>query len=448
MKVLGISPLDKDASASLVEDGKILFAAGEERFSRQKQHAGFPYKAVEAALAATNTKPEEIEIVAYAFLTPEQETNSVIKSFARERDEVNGFRDHGLQERLAAAERRVPQRTRGIPGLSHPNRWMEKPWAYQTFYRLVGGSPLLSHYAERYAEKQRIKSTPRDHQHWATDLETGLRHFGLLDKLRRYEHHLSHAANSYLASGFERALVAVLHDVLFDFTFDASAVATASLCIAPRVLVSARLRPLRSVEQLRAAVRAGAGFRSPVALLAHLLRDQAGVLVDIVRQATQRVDHIEDRLLANRIAARRAELGSLRRVLVRLQRLLAPEPAALFRLLTQPPGWIVPDDRQDLQRSAEEFAAAVSDTVAVVERVKLVQEELVVLVNEQTNRTLFVLTMVTVLALPINLVAGLFGMNVGGVPLASHRHGFLIVVVILLLVTVLLAYVALGRRRE
>jgi len=244
------------------------------------------------------------------------------------------------------------------------------------------------------------------------------------------------------------ALVAVLHDVLFDFKFDASAVATASLYIAPRLLISARLRPLRSVDQLRAAVRAGEGFRSPVELLAHLLRDQAGVLVDIVRQATQRVDHIEDRLLANRIAASRAELGSLRRVLVRLQRLLAPEPAALFRLLTQPPGWIVPDDRQDLQRSAEEFAAAVSDTVAVVERVKLVQEELVALVNEQTNRTLFVLTMVTVLALPINLVAGLFGMNVGGVPLASHRHGFLIVVVILLLVTVLLAYVALGRRRE
>jgi zinc transporter len=170
--------------------------------------------------------------------------------------------------------------------------------------------------------------------------------------------------------------------------------------------------------------------------------------MDIVRQATQRVDHIEDRLLANRISASRAELGSLRRVLVRLQRLLAPEPAALFRLLNQPAGWIATEDRQDLQRSAEEFAAAVSDAIALVERVKLVQEELVALVNEQTNRTLFVLTIVTVLALPINLVAGLFGMNVGGMPLAKHRHGFLIVVAILLLVTVLLAYVALGRRRE
>ena len=43
MRVLG-SPLDKDATASIVEDGKILYAAGEERFSRIKQHKGFPQR--------------------------------------------------------------------------------------------------------------------------------------------------------------------------------------------------------------------------------------------------------------------------------------------------------------------------------------------------------------------------------------------------------------------
>ena len=70
------------------------------------------------------------------------------------------------------------------------------------------------------------------------------------------------------------------------------------------------------------------------------------------------------------------------------------------------------------------FPPAISDTAALVERVKQLQEELAAFVNEQTNRTLFVLTltMVTVLALPINLVAGLFGMNVGGIPLESTPH--------------------------
>ena len=33
----------------------------------------------------------------------------------------------------------------------------------------------------------------------------------------------------------------------------------------------------------------------------------------------------------------------------RLQRLLAPEPAALFRLLQRPPAWMAEDDAQELR---------------------------------------------------------------------------------------------------
>jgi zinc transporter len=244
------------------------------------------------------------------------------------------------------------------------------------------------------------------------------------------------------------SLVAAIHDVLFDFSLDVSSVSTTSLCIGPRLLVSARLRPLRSIDKLRAAVRAGQVFRSPVELLAHLLRDQADVLVNILRQSTLRVDQIEDTLLNNRISISRSKLGSLRRVLVRLQRLLAPEPAALFRLLNRPPHWILEEDLQDLRQAAEEFSAAVTDSVALAERVKLLQEELTALVSEQTNRTLFILTIVTVLALPINMVAGLFGMNVGGIPLAEHGYGFFIIAGILAALTGLLAYLSLGRRND
>jgi len=242
------------------------------------------------------------------------------------------------------------------------------------------------------------------------------------------------------------SLVARIHDVLFDFTFDAP-VATTTLCVKSRVLASAHVRPWRSIDQLRAAVAAGQVFRSPIEILARLLRDQANVLVDIVRKSKKQVGPMEEQLLAKRISVSRSELGSLRRMLVRLQRLLAPEPAAFFRLLNRPPDWISQDELQNLQQAAEKFSTAISDTTALVERVKQLQEELAALVSEQTNRTLFLLTMVTVLALPINLVAGLFGMNVGGIPLNQHRYGFFLVLGPLLVLTVFLAYWALGRRR-
>lgn len=222
----------------------------------------------------------------------------------------------------------------------------------------------------------------------------------------------------------DRALVAVINDVLLDFHHERSDASTATLAVRPGVMVSVRLKPLRSIDRLRESVKAGMACGSPVELLAMLLQNQADVLVDIVRRSGNHVDRIEDSVLVSRIARHRTELSALRRSLVRLERLLAPEPAALFRLLSRPPAWISEADVAALRQAAEEFTAVVADCTALVERAKLIQEELAAMATEQTNRSLFVLTFVTVLLLPFNVVGGLFGMNVGGIPFGSSPHGF------------------------
>ncbi|WP_293931537.1 transporter [Iodobacter sp.] len=225
----------------------------------------------------------------------------------------------------------------------------------------------------------------------------------------------------------EHALIGVVNDVLFDFAFNPSDTATLWMSADRHVLISARSKPLRSIDKLRAQVRAGELYRSPIDLMVNLLRDQADVLSQIVREAITKVDKEEDKLLTNRPNIKLADLGALRRVLVRLCRLLAPEPAALFRLLNRPPEWISAHDIQDLRQSTEEFSAVLSDISALVERIKLLQEEVAAKVNEQTNRSIYILTVVTVLALPVNIIAGFMGMNVGGIPLAQHPHGFWII---------------------
>ena len=151
-------------------------------------------------------------------------------------------------------------------------------------------------------------------------------------------------------------------------------------------------------------------------------------------------------MLASRIQSSREELGRIRRVLVRLQRLLAPEPAALYRLLSRPHSWILEADVQDLRAAAEEFSAAVADAGALVERVKLVQEELAAIIGEQNNRSLYILTVVTVLALPFNVIGGLFGMNVGGIPFAESEAGFWSVVALVASFTGMVAWLARRRR--
>lgn len=242
------------------------------------------------------------------------------------------------------------------------------------------------------------------------------------------------------------SLIAVINDVLFDFSFDASETSTLYLSVSPNMLVSARSKPLRSIDHVRAAVKKGETFATPVELLVHLLRDQADVLMQIIRDIANEVDVIEDRLLANRVDGSRLKLGSFRRLLVRLQRLMAPEPSALFRLLNRPPGWVGDHDLLDLRQSTEEFSTVLQETTSLQERIKLLQEEIASQINEQNNRSLFVLTVVSVLVLPINIISGMLGMNVGGIPLAESHDGFWIVVCIVVSFTMIAGWFAFRER--
>ena len=241
-------------------------------------------------------------------------------------------------------------------------------------------------------------------------------------------------------------LIAVLNDVLFDFSFDASHISTLVLNVGPRLLVTARIKPLRSIDKLREAVKNGTPFRTTVELLTHLLHDQADVLVSIVRSSIAKVDEIEDQLLAGTLKQKRVNLSQLRRLLVRLKRLLAPEPAALFRLLSRPPMWMTENDLVDLRQSTEEFSVSITDIDTLQERVKLLQEEISAQVQEQNNRSLFVLTIFTVLALPVNMIAGLLGMNVGGIPLSQDPSGFWTIVAIVASFTIVAGWWAFRRR--
>ena len=243
------------------------------------------------------------------------------------------------------------------------------------------------------------------------------------------------------------ALIAVVNDVLHGFSFDPSETSTLWMYVTPNLVISARRKPLKSVDRLRHALQSGAQVQTTVELLNHLLRDQADVLIGILREAVSRTDKIEDDLLAGRLDAQRSNLGQLRRVLVRLQRLLAPEPAALFRLLQRPPKWIDELDLQDLRQSSEEFSAVLVDMASLQERIKLLQEEIAAMVNESNSRSLYTLTVFTVMALPINMIAGLFGMNVAGIPLADHAHGFWMVVSLVACMTGI-AFWALTRQRR
>jgi len=65
MNILGISAFYHDSAAALIQDGRIVAAAQEERFTRKKHDADFPQHAIDYCLAEAGLSPEQIDLVGF-----------------------------------------------------------------------------------------------------------------------------------------------------------------------------------------------------------------------------------------------------------------------------------------------------------------------------------------------------------------------------------------------
>jgi carbamoyltransferase len=65
MRVLGLSAFYHDSAAALIEDGRIIAAAQEERFTRKKFDADYPRKAIEYCLGEARIALKEVDFVVF-----------------------------------------------------------------------------------------------------------------------------------------------------------------------------------------------------------------------------------------------------------------------------------------------------------------------------------------------------------------------------------------------
>ena len=210
MIVLGISPLDRDATVSLVADGKVLFAAGEERFTRKKLQDGFPLQALQAGLRYTGLRIDDIDLVAYPFFDWQRERECIIENVLDEERYLNQMPMRNTHHQIEQARARLSMSRDAVPGLPDPNVMLQKPIWMQLIFKTVGIEGNTSRYFAKRYSRQLSRQTAGDHRKWQMELESHLNELGLLSKIRRFDHHLSHAANAFFASGFDRALIVTL----------------------------------------------------------------------------------------------------------------------------------------------------------------------------------------------------------------------------------------------
>jgi len=156
---------------------------------------------------------------------------------------------------------------------------------------------------------------------------------------------------------------------------------------------------------------------SPAQLLLTFFQHHAQGIETVLLELAAEIEVIEDRVLDEHVHDERRRAVIVRREAAMLHR----QERALRRALAEAQRSTFPADLSDLL----ELHLHIDQEFEQIEhRARLFHDEIDAKLAAEANRQLYRLSVLTALFLPPALIAGLFGMNLDGVPWAGIPHAF------------------------
>ena len=177
MYILGINAYHGDASAAIVEDGKLLAAVEEERFNRFKHCAGFPIQSIKYCLQVAGVGIEDV-------------------------DHIGISRDPSahLHKKILFAATRAAKQATGAGSRSRTQEAITTVEADHSSGNGNGGPGIFRQIKDRLGNAAKVRDLKDE---IARQLETSKTR--IRAEFHNIEHHRAHLASAFFLSPFERA---------------------------------------------------------------------------------------------------------------------------------------------------------------------------------------------------------------------------------------------------
>ena len=201
-------------------------------------------------------------------------------------------------------------------------------------------------------------------------------------------------------------------------------------------ILTVRHRRVMAVTDVRRQLEGGTGPHNSGELVAELAERLSERMEPVLADLEDRTDDLEVGIVTSFGGESQSSLGEIRREAVALRRYLAPQREALERLKETASQAFDPSSRHALVEAANRVMRYVEDLDSIRERAQVMHDEIAGRVAEKLNRTMYLLSVIALIFLPLTFFTGLLGINVGGIPLQSEL-GFGVVTAILVAAGVL-----------
>lgn len=199
--------------------------------------------------------------------------------------------------------------------------------------------------------------------------------------------------------------------------------------VEPNRIITLRHRKLMAVQDLCDRLESGRGPADATGLFAMLASMLADRMEPVLAGLEQEISQIEKGLADDlrwiaRHPAARPRLGELQRDAIAIRRYLAPQHRALAAFDDGGFSFVSDVQRMSLRETEDRITRYEEDLTAHIERAAVLHDQVTNEQAERMNRTMYILSLIAAIFLPLSFVTDLFGTNLLGAPGAGHPYGF------------------------
>ncbi|NCD06988.1 MAG: zinc transporter ZntB [Spirochaetia bacterium] len=209
------------------------------------------------------------------------------------------------------------------------------------------------------------------------------------------------------------------------------------LWIEPNRIISIWRRKVMAIEDLKFSILNGKGPKTEGEFISQITRKLTLRMSQSINNISEQVDELEESIFEKPETPVRSTISDLRRQIIRLRRYLFPQLDVFNRLQKETTTLLDFTDLAELRETTDILIRYIEDLDASRERAAVVQDELESQLSSKMNRTMYLLSIVTVIFLPLGLITGLLGINVAGIPGANNPYAFIFVCLILVFVSIM-----------
>ena len=206
------------------------------------------------------------------------------------------------------------------------------------------------------------------------------------------------------------------------------------LFISDNLIITTKRRNLLSVDEIIDSLKKGVGPKSSSEFLNELTYRVTSRMENVIGELEDRTDFLEESLVDFKDLKFRSELLAIRRETIILRRYLFPQKEAISKLYHDKVTWLDEYEKLELRETNDQVMRYIEELDTIKDKVALIQEDLANKLSEQMNKKMYVLSIISVIFLPLSFLTGLLGINVGGIPGAENENAFYIFVGILALI--------------